>query len=72
MPLTLQEYIDEEHAGERISELMRRVSAGTAKNEEIGGNHYNAEYYNGILILTDIFTRAQENVVDFNCGTDTR
>jgi len=65
-PLTMQEYVDEEHASERLSELKNRVSAGTARNEELGGNHYNAEYFNGILILFDVFTGAPANVVEFS------
>ncbi|QDU97992.1 hypothetical protein [Lignipirellula cremea] len=63
-PLTLQEYIDEEHATERVSQLKNRIVAGTANNGELGGNHYNAEYFNGILVLFDIFTGAPTNVVE--------
>jgi len=63
-PLTLQEYIDEEHATERVSQLRNRIDAGTATNGELGGNHYNAEYFNGILVLFDIFTGAPTNVVE--------
>lgn len=66
LPLTLQEYIDEEHATERMSQLKNRIVAGTANNGELGGNHYNAEYFNGILILFDIFTGAPTNVVELN------
>ena len=64
IPLTLQEYIDEEHATERVSQLKNRIVAGTAINGELGGNHYNAEYFNGILVLFDIFTGAPTNVVE--------
>jgi hypothetical protein len=72
MPLTLQDFIDGERAGERISELMRHVSGGTAKNERLGGNYYNAEYYNGILILFDILLVSPANVVEFNVGSGAR
>ncbi len=65
-PLTLQEYIDEEHAIERISKLKNRILAGIASNQELGGNHYNAEYFNGILLLSDVFTGAPANVVEIN------
>lgn len=65
-PLTLQEYIDEEHASERVSQLKSRVVAGTASNGELGGNHYNADYFNGMLILFDLFTGAPANVVELN------
>lgn len=67
-PLTLQEYIDEEHAGERVSQLKIRIASGTASNGELGGNHYNAEYFNGILVLFDIFTGAPTNVVELTCS----
>jgi hypothetical protein len=66
LPLTLQEYIDEEGASNWITELKNCILSGTAKNDELGGNHYNAEYYNGVLILFDIFTGAPANVVEFN------
>ena len=42
-PLTLQEYIDEEQATERVSQLKKRILTGTASSGELGGNHYNAE-----------------------------
>ena len=63
-PLALQEYIDEEHAAERVSQLRKRIVTGNASNGELGGNHYNAEYFNGILVLFDIFTGAPTNVVE--------
>jgi hypothetical protein len=63
-PLSLNEYVDEEHAESTVAELKRKIGEGTAKNGELGGNHYNAEYFNGILILFDIFTGAPTNVID--------
>lgn len=60
----MQEYIDEERATDRVSQLKERVVTGTAGNGEIGGKHYNAEYSNGMLVLFDIFTDAATNVVE--------
>ncbi len=69
LPLTLQEYINEEHAESCIAELKKCVVAGTAVNRELGGNHYNAEYFDGILVLFDIFTGAPANVIEFAKNT---
>ena len=66
LPLTVQDYIDEENTASTVSELQTRIAAGTVTNGELGGNHYDAEYYNGILILIDVFTGAPTNVVDFS------
>ncbi len=64
LPLTIQEYVEEERATSTIANLRKRIVDGTVENGELGGNHYNVEYYNGILILFDIFTDAPANVID--------
>jgi hypothetical protein len=64
-PLSLQEYADEEHAASRLADLSTRAKSGTVENGELGGNHYNVEYYNGVLIVFDVFTGAPTNVIDF-------
>ena len=65
-PLTLDEYISEEHAAGRLSDFQKRVATGDAENTELGENHYNVEYYNGIYIVFDIFTGAPTNVYDLS------
>jgi hypothetical protein len=65
-PLTLQEYLNEEDAVDRFDAWRMRFENGHQGNIELGGNHYNAEFYNGILIVFDIVTGAPTNVYDFS------
>tara|TARA_E500000305_G_C3981539_1_gene217133 strand:+ start:364 stop:876 length:513 start_codon:yes stop_codon:yes gene_type:complete len=66
-PLTLQEYIDEEGSAFEIRMLHDQVKNGTAENGELGGNHYIAEYHQGILIIYDDLMNAPTNVI---CASD--
>ena len=67
-PLTLQEHIEEEDGALEISVLRDQVNAGTVENSKLTGNHYTVEYFNGILILVDLFTDAPTNVIEASDG----
>ena len=63
-PLTLNDYIVEERQEQAVEKLRKKIGDGNAENGMLGGNHYNAEYFNGILILFDIFSGAPTNVIE--------
>jgi hypothetical protein len=64
-PLTLQEYLDEEDAVDRFETWKNRLANGHHDNIELGGDHYNVQYYNGILIVYDIFVGTPTNVYEY-------
>ena len=63
--LTTEEWIKEEgkFAEEQLEELKRDLRYEQIEFREVGGNRYVAEYYNGLLIMTDDLYWAKSNVI---------
>ena len=63
--LTTEEWIKEEgkFAEEQLEELKRDLRYEQIEFRELGGNRYVAEYYNGLLIMTDDLCWAKSNVI---------
>jgi hypothetical protein len=60
----LEEYIDEERAGKWIEELKDSIANDPSiETKKLGGNHFEAEYYHGYLILTDDLCYGATNMV---------
>lgn len=63
--IELSEYVRDEHAGDKIADLKRKVlSDPTIVFAELGGNRWVAEYYHGYLILTDDLCYGATNIVE--------
>ena len=65
MVLTLEDWINEEgdFARKQLEELKKDLKLKDIKYRELGGNRYEAEFYDGILILTDDLCFASSNVI---------
>lgn len=63
--LTTEEWIKVEgkFAEEQLEELKRDLRYEQIEFRELGGNRYVAEYYNGLLIMTDDLCWAKSNVI---------
>ena len=63
--LTIEEWIKEEgeFAKEKFEELKKDLHSEQIEFRELGGNRYEAEYYDGLLILKDDLCWAKSNVI---------
>lgn len=64
--LTVEEWIKEEGAWarERLENLIRDLNSQAFAYRWLGGNRYQAEYYKGLLIITDDLGWAVSNVIE--------
>tara|TARA_B100000795_G_scaffold116448_1_gene86471 strand:- start:291 stop:761 length:471 start_codon:yes stop_codon:yes gene_type:complete len=63
--LSIEDWIKEEgeFAKDKLEELKKDLKYTKIKSRILGGNRYGAEYYNGLLILTDDLCWGKSNVV---------
>lgn len=63
--ITIEDWINEEgdFAKEKLEELKSDLQYQQIEFRELGGNRFEVEYYNGILILTDDLYWAKSNVI---------
>ncbi|QCE40948.1 hypothetical protein [Psychroserpens sp. NJDZ02] len=65
MILTIKDWINEEgdFARQQLENLKKDLKTENIKYRELGGNRYEVEFYDGILILTDDLCFASSNVI---------
>jgi hypothetical protein len=65
--LTLDSYIQEEgdFASDALKKLRSEIKNKGLTHKKLGGNRIEAEYYNGIIILTDDIMLQPSNVIAF-------
>ncbi|MEO1048994.1 MAG: hypothetical protein AAFX87_00095 [Bacteroidota bacterium] len=63
--ITLDEWINEEgeFAEEQIQQLKKQLADATIDYKHLGGNRFIAEFYKGVVILTDDLSWAATNIV---------
>lgn len=63
--LTLEEWVNEEgdFAKEKLENLKRELKNSKIEYRLLGGNRYVAEYFKGIIIITDDLYWAKSNVI---------
>ena len=66
MILTIEDWINEEgdFARKQLEKLKKDLKTENIKYRDLGGNRYEAEFYNGILILTDDLCFASSNIIE--------
>ena len=66
MILTVEDWINEEgdFAKKQLEKLKKDLKTENIKYRDLGGNRYEVEFYNGILILTDDLCFASSNIIE--------
>jgi len=66
MILTIDDWVNEEgdFAKQQLEKLKNDLKTENIKYRQLGGNRYEAEFYNGIIILTDDLYFAASNIVE--------
>lgn len=64
--LTVEHWVSEEgdFAREQLEKLKKDLKTESIKYRDLGGNRYEAEFYNGILILTDDLCFLSSNIIE--------
>jgi len=66
MILTIDDWVNEEgdFAKQQLEKLKRDLKTEKITSRQLGGNRYEAEFYNGIIILTDDLYFSASNIVE--------
>lgn len=71
--LTLSDYINEENGLAQLADLQTELATDSSlETQSLGGNRILADYYRGILILSDDLVTAGTNVIDFTATSPLR
>ncbi|MCD8435949.1 hypothetical protein LNJ03_11665 [Tenacibaculum dicentrarchi] len=66
MILTIEDWINEEgdFGKQQLEKLKKDLKTKNIKYRDLGGNRYEAEFYDGILILNDNLCYASSNIIE--------
>ena len=65
-PITIDDWVNEEGvwAIDALNKLKKEIREGTISDKVLGGNRFEVEYYQGLLILTDDLCWGRSNVIE--------